>query len=624
MSTKKVKTKKITTDVKLDFFKNIKFRIFIYSLLVCYPMSVMYRTETVDETEKFVVRFSDSFGMEKSFIMFLGVLFLMSFLVKFRPKEKEAFKISAILSAFISFWIVVGNSYALLQNWNYIFGSLSVFIAAVLSFVGYYIFFYHIISAFIYFIRIYDKTALYAPFEKIGEKYFKKNAKLKFFIIIFIGCLPYLIINFPGIIHGDSATMLSEYYKHNLSNHHPLMQTLFWGWTVSMGEKLFGEQTYGVFIYILFQVIYSCLIFSVVIDYFKRKGLPAFLWISLLIFMVVLPIFPRHIAVICKDHNYSAFALLFLYLMMRLFDKKQNIENKELMWIIPLWFASIVLTGLSRKSGMHVTIITLVFVLIYLRKYKRIFIPVLIASAMGVVFVEATEYVILNVFEIQNNNTKESLSLPFQQTARYVKEYGEDVTYEEEKIIDKILDYNNLGEIYNAERSTPVKETFKRESNGKDLVNYFKVWFIQFFKHPDSYLQAAFSMMDAYFYPTDVGYYRDFYFDTFIFNKEAIKEGFPKLEDMFLKRDMNSRNIPVIGLTSSVGFYVWLSFFTFLFFIFYKKDKKYMLYNIPALGTLLVCLLSPVNGTIRYALPIVYYVPFLLFMCFKNKYEGDL
>ena len=165
--------KNIMTNEKLNFLKNMKLRIFIYSLLVCYPMSIIYKIEKVEETEKFVVRLSGSFAMEKSLIMFLGVLLLMNFLVKFKPNEKKAFKLSAILSAFISFWIIVGNSYTLLQNWNYIFGSFSVFLAAVLSFAGYYIFFYYIINALIYFIRIYDKTALYAPFEKIGEKYLK-------------------------------------------------------------------------------------------------------------------------------------------------------------------------------------------------------------------------------------------------------------------------------------------------------------------------------------------------------------------------------------------------------------------------------------------------------------------
>ena len=39
------------------------------------------------------------------------------------------------------------------------------------------------------------------------------------------------------------------------------------------------------------------------------------------------------------------------------------------------------------------------------------------------------------------------LSIPFQQTARYVKEHGKEVTKEEKMTINKVLNYDTIGKI---------------------------------------------------------------------------------------------------------------------------------------------------------------------------------
>ena len=48
-------------------------------------------------------------------------------------------------------------------------------------------------------------------------------------------------------------------------------------------------------------------------------------------------------------------------------------------------------------------------------------------------------------------------SLPFQQTARYVKNTGDEISEEEREIIAKVLDYDSLAEIYEPMTADPVK-----------------------------------------------------------------------------------------------------------------------------------------------------------------------
>lgn len=101
---------------------------------------------------------------------------------------------------------------------------------------------------------------------------------------------------------------------------------------------------------------------------------------------------------------------------------------------------------------------------------------------------------------VEPGSVKEMLSVPFQQTARYLKEYPDDVTSKERKAINKILDYDKLAEIYQPDRSDNVKDTYKNKKGG--LKRYFRqAWLPMFFKHPDAYFEATLENTYGYYYP---------------------------------------------------------------------------------------------------------------------------
>ena len=77
--------------------------------------------------------------------------------------------------------------------------------------------------------------------------------------------------------------------------------------------------------------------------------------------------------------------------------------------------------------------------------------------------------------KIASVGKQEALSVCFQQTARYVKYHGDEVTQEEEEAIKKVLNYKDIGNLYDPNLSDPVKKTFKTESTSEDLKNYFVV-----------------------------------------------------------------------------------------------------------------------------------------------------
>ena len=88
---------------------------------------------------------------------------------------------------------------------------------------------------------------------------------------------------------------------------------------------------------------------------------------------------------------------------------------------------------------------------------------------------------------------REMLSIPFQMTARYVKEHPDDITEEESEVIDKMLYMETLAERYDPVSADPVKGfAFYEIHNTPDYLDYIRVWFRQGCRHPGSYVNAFF------------------------------------------------------------------------------------------------------------------------------------
>ena len=62
----------------------------------------------------------------------------------------------------------------------------------------------------------------------------------------------------------------------------------------------------------------------------------------------------------------------------------------------------------------------------------------------------------------KKGSEREMLSIPFQQTARYVAYAGDDVTGYEREVIGSVLDYDTLAESYSYACSDPVKKQVSR------------------------------------------------------------------------------------------------------------------------------------------------------------------
>lgn len=211
------------------------------------------------------------------------------------------------------------------------------------------------------------------------------------------------------------------------------------------------------------------------------------------------------------------------------------------------------------------------------------------------------------------------LSLPFQQTARFVRDYGQEIPAQEQEVIRKVLDYDNLPSLYNPMTADPVKTTYRAGSTA-DLAAYFRLWILQFFRHPLCYAEATWNQNYYLFAP---------YVDNIVYNKNCfvgaetlwdepiyetlgihIPESLEGLDAVAVSLYSLLTKMPVIGTLNNVAFYTILLCMVALFMLAdgWKKEQLFVL--LPLILSFFIILMAPqIQDQPRYAFPIIYAMP---------------
>jgi hypothetical protein len=286
----------------------------------------------------------------------------------------------------------------------------------------------------------------------------------------------------------------------------------------------------------------------------------------------------------------------------------------------------------TRNNGIFVLIFVLpvVFVIVS-RRYKAVFAG---ASIIMLLLIYAVNNFVYPAFGVTNIEVKEdTYCIMFQQTAKYGQDYPEDVTDEEREFLNTMFDYDELVTVYNPQLADWVKNCLKIcEANSPDHTNrefaeikdqYFKVWFAQFRRHPLSYINTFFECSYGYYYPEVRPYKEDLGFyemdrHTFTESMHAARQIEKLAPARFILEQISKLEyVPGIGLLYRCGFYTWCVAFAVMYFIVKKKYLE-IVFTIPAVVNILVCLISPVNTCIRYAMPTMCMIPVIMALMLTN------
>lgn len=562
-----------------------------------------------------------------------SVLLLLYFIYKFIKNstiihQKKSIK---VLSLILAFFMIFGNSFMLVSSTLLVFKNIGYFIISLLMYIGYYNLFLIIIS---YIFRFIDKN----NYDEVGNKknnkiisLFKKHPFLFSVVFIIICWLPYIISFYPIILSPDPSYQIKQFFGIRtkyadysiliddnvvITNHHPVTHTVLLGGCLKLGE-LMGNDNLGLFFYSIIQITFLVTTLAFSIYYMQKMNLKTKYLFGVLLLYALVPMFPLYAMSGVKDVIFGT--LIFLYLIF--LHNYIKVKGDYKWWQYILIILLLILICLFRNNGIHTLILSLPFLLFVVRKkWKEILIVMICVFGFYGVF----DKIVLPYFKITPGSIRETLSVPFQQTARLVKYHSDDLTSEEIEVIDKILGYDDLAERYNPELSDPVKNEYNKYATNEDLKEYFKVWFSGLIKHPGTYIEATMNNTYGYFYPEKTNWYVYYKYDDRI-----VEDGFSysynslgTLRNVLSNYAVCFPYIPVIGLISNIGFNVWI-ILVLLTYAIYKKLYKNIVILSPVLALILVCILGPANTYFRYALPFIFAIPFI-FAVFLEKQSKDI
>lgn len=326
-----------------------------------------------------------------------------------------------------------------------------------------------------------------------------------------------------------------------------------------------------------------------------------------------------------KDTIYFPLYALYAVKYIDIFEAVKGDRHTPAGLVLQYLLVSILLM-FTRNNGFYIVVFSTIALLVISNKSKKY---LLVSLAIMILLTNwGYHNVLLPINNVRPGGMQEMLSVPFQQTARYVKYYGSELSEEDKIVIDNILDYKKLAKNYNPDKADPVKDTFRDNVSKEDLYAFAKTWWGLLRKHPGVCAQATLNNIYGYFYPAykcKVLLSYNYYIETknhvatgdlniHYYNSQSTwQDGLRAYSDFW-------QIAPGLAMLESPGFYTWILIILMSLLIRYRCIKELTVMVVPLLH-IAICLVSPVNGLLRYAMPLMAAMPVLI--CWTVKMIND-
>lgn len=579
------------TDIKEIFFGKLSpIRLAVCALLAfisTLSLRVYFEVGSGLETGNFLIdnlsKLANQFAHDgvSDILIFAAVFLLICFAAREERADRWALLLAFVFAGFYLISMVCMN----LGSFQFFFANIYQLCLSLLLILGYTALFY---AALRLVYRLMDQQS---QREEKPLRHPLRTAAL----IIFLCWLPWLISNYPCSFCPDATGQVEQWLGRAAPTaHHPPLSTLLMGLCVSLGDFIW-DRNFGAFLYILFQSVSGAFIFAYMLSVLYKLGISRRLWTVLLIFFCT-PFWAMYAQWFEKDFVYAqAFALCLTFILPVIVQRRCSLKAALCIGITALF------TLLLRKTGSYELIPALLIIGIWLKKRDRLR---FLAAALAVIILSScANNVLYPALGLKAGSEKEALSIPFQQTARYVNHFPEEVTEEEHAAIDAVLIYDKLYK-YHPEISDYVKSNYREDSSA--LPEYFKHWASMLFKHPVCYFEAAFMLSYGYFAPVrpsldaytlvdyypelgEMGFYRVF--------GDFPTRAFASLREIFIQ-------FPLLNMLNMAGLYTWILMICFVQLLRKKKYSALLLF-IPGIMNVLISIASPLCASTRYELPVI-------------------
>lgn len=450
-----------------------------------------------------------------------------------------------------------------------------------------------------------------------------------YMILLALCWSPYLIAFFPGTVCWDLGEMVAQFFgQRPMDTWHPVFLTWVIGGCVWLG-RLVGSDNLGAALYTLLQTALMAFALGSSLRLMRSLRLSRAARLAATAFFALLPIWGGYAQFISKDTLYTSALLLFTLCLIRLVLAREGRLAAPVGREAAGLFVWGLLTCLMRSNGLYVILPTAVFAFAFAARGRaRLAVGGALAGAVALALLFS--HVLLPALGVRDETASGLYSVCFQQSARVLRDHGDQVTTEEYAEIDRVLDAENLAELYEPWISDPVKFTFRQYGQGAEaekaaLARYRETWLSMLSKYPLTYAEAFFAGNVSYYaftpkfegetYNQQAG--NRLVFETYELGEDprflhteqiAALEGARTLLAVFAR---GIRHIPLLGLLYACATYTWLLAGAGMSAV-RQRRWRLLVGFLPALLTLGVCMLGPVNDYFRYFLPIVAMTPALL------------
>lgn len=441
-------------------------------------------------------------------------------------------------------------------------------------------------------------------------------------VLMLVAWLPYLVVYFPGTLPWDGVRSMNQFITDApLENHHPVAMNALYAGLMTLG-RLTGSDNRGVFLIVVLQTLVCALAFSDSLTFARRSGATRALLAVGLVFFCLHPMWGLFMQAAIKDTMFFGLFVLYVTCLARVLREG---EGRQWLGLV----GSGVAVCFSRNNGIYIVALTSLAALVWLARRPRSQ-RVALLPALGMLAAAPIVYLVAfnllwPALGINTHEDKEMLSVPLQQTARYLNRHGDDVTAAEHDAIAAILPYDDLAQLYVPDLADPVKESLVTQDGSLPAAQreaYFSAWWSMFLRHPGTYLAATVANTYAYFYPwVIIGPELDrplFYvaqqgppinqsFDVTYVMPSSVRD------EVTAVTATAPLTTPGLCALYSPATYVLL-FLCLVGYAVHRGNGMAYVVALPGLLLLLTTLAGPLNGQLRYLMPLAGQLPLLACM----------
>lgn len=499
----------------------------------------------------------------------------------------------------------------------------------------------------------------------------------KWFLFILICWLPYIIILYPAAMNADTINQLNEFFGHgnwvhddypigwyllqghnnSISNQHNFFLTLFYGFNFKIGLKLFNRPSIGLFLSSFEQILSLCGVFTYSLTTFHRLNMPNTYINKFKLFFAFFPLFPITCMFLTKNIFYSICFMWSILLIVNVMYKPQAITYKW--WLC--YILSVLGQLVTEKYAIYIIILISLLILIFEWKTPKIKKLSMTMILVAIIFIGG-QHLLFNKLGVPNGDPIESKSVMIQSTALYNKQYPEDISAYQKRVLNKVFVLKNLNKLYIPGFSDPIKSSGGKkiglQSDGKfnqylskkwiegyryqsvterDIKKYNSVWLQLMKKHPkvlfQAFMEQGYGYLDIFYRQSDSSVVAPS--DSFnvssltgtipVGKKLVVVKSpvhFAKIRKIFAILFSSLVKLPPFMVLLSGTILISVTVIEWLVLLRLRLYKQSFLW-LSFLMQVPIFMLSPVNGNQRYMYPFVLFsgVFFGLFVLCMYQYK---